>query len=406
MGWRRLVVLLLLLLAAAPVVAHKTVPDPTVDVSFTRAGDRLHTELRLPISVLADANLPRTADGRLARDQLAPALDLVARGLARDLDVQQEQDPVPATGVSSSVSDDEGVVSVSIEFTIATDRRLSARLRPFRAGGAVVPTTASYTEQGATRAFTIDRNPERVVFDPSAGQVLGRFIRRAVNVLFDTADYLLFALCLIAPARRRQQLLSAFVAFLAAQLVAAGLVAAGAASLSVPTLLVVQTIAASIIAIAAIQSVMATESPWLPAVAVAFGIANGVTVGRTFAAEASFAGSHIAVSLAAWVVVTELGQLWALLLLASAAGLVRRRGLTAQLVLLAVALFAGHAALHSVADRAQQLADLGAVTFDRFLSVLTLGWAAVVLCAGIASALWHRTVGVPGPFSSVIGERP
>ena len=51
--------------------------------------------------------------------------------------------------------------------------------------------------------------------------------------------------------------------------------------------------------------------------------------------------------------------------------------------MLGLALFAGHAALHRLADRGQELADGGSVSFDRFLLTVTLAWAAVIMFAGI-----------------------
>ena len=104
-GVRRLVpAVLLLSLASAHPSAHNVTPEPSVDVSLRPAGDRLAVQVRVPILALADANLPRNRDGHFAQDQIDPALALVARGIARDLELQQGEDVLPLPTISASVS--------------------------------------------------------------------------------------------------------------------------------------------------------------------------------------------------------------------------------------------------------------------------------------------------------------
>ena len=50
-----------------------------------------------------------------------------------------------------------------------------------------------------------------------------------------------------------------------------------------------------------------------------------------------------------------------------------------------------HTALHRVSDSSQRLTDAG-IPADRLLMTVTLGWAAAILCAGIAGSLLRAPV--------------
>jgi uncharacterized membrane protein len=83
----------------------------------------------------------------------------------------------------------------------------------------------------------------------------------------------------------------------------------------------------------------------------------------------------------------SVGEIWLVALLWSAAGLIRRRGRVADLAMMSLSIFAGHSALDRIADASQALADAGVVSADRFLFSLVVGWAVVILFAGILDAL-------------------
>jgi hypothetical protein len=65
---------------------------------------------------------------------------------------------------------------------------------------------------------------------------------------------------------------------------------------------------------------------------------------------------------------------------------------------MSTAIFAGHAALHRVVDQGQALADAGSLTLDRFLFAVTVGWAAVILCAGILDTVLSAAAGDQSPL--------
>src|SRR5262249_43185819 len=102
---------------------------------------------------------------------------------------------------------------------------------------------------------------------------------------------------------------------------------------------------------------------------------------------------HVTTGLLAFLVTVSVGEIWVVALLWSAAGLIRRRGRIAELAVLATALFAGHAALHRVLDQGQALADAGTCSLDRFLVTVAVGWAVLILSAGILGTLLSPGIG-------------
>jgi hypothetical protein len=211
------------------------------------------------------------------------------------------------------------------------------------------------------------------------------------DVLFEGADFLMLAVCLIAVARSNRAMSVATAAVLAGQIVVVGLSAAGLLALSPSTMLVLGTLAASAVVVLAIQDVASPQSPWLPALCFAFGVMSGPAIASRLLHDWGFAGSHILVAPVGFILTVAIGEIWVMALLWSAAGLIRRRGRIAELVVLSTAVFAGHAALHHVIDQGQALADAGTFTFDRFMFSVTVGWALLIVTAGILSTLFSGT---------------
>jgi hypothetical protein len=390
---RLLLAILLLSVGLAHPSAHNVAPEPTVEVFLRATGERLAVQVWLPILALADANLPRNTDGHFVQSEIGPALDLVARGIARDLEIEQGDDLLPMPAIATTLSPDESFVALDLQYVVRADRTdLSARFHPFRGGGQFLRTQAHYVvDDRTTRTFVIAGDPERVTLDPSAVQALQHFVAHGTDTLLSGIDFFLFALCVIAAPRGRRALMSACLALLAGETLTMVLSSMNVVQVTPVALLAAQATGASVIVIAALQDVVNPESRWLSPLAFVFGTVNGIEIGSRFLSESSFAGAHVMVGLFTCLLVLALGQTWILALLSSAAGLVRRRGRPAQFAVLALSLFAGHAALHSLADRGQELADGGIVPLDRFLLTVTLAWAAVILCAGILDvALFSR----------------
>jgi len=375
----------LLLLAGAPLSAHKVVPDPIVQVFLKTTGDHLAAKVWLPVIALGDANLPRTSDGRFIQGEIRAALDVVARGVARDLEVQSGDLPLAPPSVSTTLSPDESFVAIDLDYPSRTDQSdLSARFHTFRGNGQVIATEVHYiVDDNHTRTFVVDGQPQRISFAPGTVEVFRHFVDGGVDVLLQNVDFLLFAICLIAVARPSRTTALAVAALAAGQVLIVFLSAAGLLTLSPAGMLALPALAASVVVVLAIQDVTSPESRWLPALCFAFGALNGAGIGARLVHEWGFTGAHAATALLSFVLTVSIGQVWVIALLWSAAGLIRRRGRIAELAVFSAAIFAGHAAVHRVIDQGQALADAGTLTLDRFLFTVTVGWALLILCAGI-----------------------
>src|SRR5215831_15405920 len=168
-AWRLTLAALLILAGNRQISAHKVTPDPTVDVFLKAAGNHLTVKVWLPIIALGDANLQRTSDGHFIQEQIRPALDIVARGIARDLELQEGDDPLPAPSVATTMSPDESFVAIDLDYPVQAHRGdWSARFHTFRAQGQLIAAQVHYTsEEGGTRNFVVDGQPVRIAFAPS-----------------------------------------------------------------------------------------------------------------------------------------------------------------------------------------------------------------------------------------------
>jgi hypothetical protein len=375
--------------SAVSLSAHKVTPDPTVQFFVRPAGDRVSVKVWLPVVALADANLPRTSDGHFIAGEIRGALELVARGIARDLELQQGAEPLGSPTVVTTLSPDESFVAIDLDFPSQSGTGdLSARFHPFRAYGQIIATEVRYiVDDNTARTVVVDGQAQRISFTPGVVQVAQQFVNEAGAALFDGTDLLLWAVCLVAVAGAARRIAVAVVSLLAGHVLVVALVVSGLLTLSTSASMVMAALAASTVVMLAIQTFGAPASRWLPLLGFAFGAFSGAATGNRLLHEWGFAGDHGGVAFLAFVLTLSAGQLWLVALLASAAGLVRRRGRAAELAVLSTAIFAGHAAIHRVVDQGQALADAGTYSLDRFLFTLTTGWAALILCAGIISAV-------------------
>ena len=292
------------------------------------------------------------------------------------------------------MSPDESFVAIDLDYPLPPDRSdLSARFHTFRGNGQVIATQVHYiVDDRRTRSFVVDGPPLHISFAPTTLEVLRHFVDEGSDVLFESADFLLLAVCLIAVARTSRTMSTAVTALLAGQVLVVVLSAGGLLVMS-PSAMFVSGGARGFcrrracdprrdeprIALApgSVLRVWRHDRRWNRRAASArLGLHRHARRRRTAGICLHRVGRR------------DLGDC----LLWSAAGLIRRRGRIAELAVLSTAIFAGHAALHRVLDQGQALADAGTFTLDRFLLTVTVGWALLILCAGILETVWSAGV--------------
>jgi hypothetical protein len=392
---RRLGILVatMLVMPMALVSAHDVIVDQVVEMVVEPLGDQLVVRLHVPVAVLGDANLPRLSGQGLDPTRIGDALQIVAADIARNLDVQQGDDVLPEPIATARAGADRASIDVELRYpSRAGSERFSARLNAFRAGDRPVRTNVRYAvAAGIDHTVSVTGLPGRVVFDPLAWDVLQQFAARGLRGLLDGGDHLLFLLCMLLPVRRGRSAAALFAAAALGQTVAMS-ISLMRPAMTAESLTAFAMIAASVVAIGAIQNIVRAHQRWVVPLAGLFGAMNGFAFGDAFGRSEQFAGAHVPIAIAAFVIVVLLGELW----LGALAWATRRwmdeRGIPERVVSILVSVIIAHSAMHRVVDRGHVLAQAGSFGAERALVWLTLGWACVMMLVVVAEALAGRTL--------------
>jgi mono/diheme cytochrome c family protein len=184
-------------------------------------------------------------------------------------------------------------------------------MRPLLAHLGVRTTTVLHylPRDGAERVLTYDGDPGLVALDVSRWQAAWQFMQRGVEHIFSGLDHLLFLLCLVIPFRRARPVIALVTAFTVAHSITLVASAAGYApdALWFPPLIEL-LIAASIVYMAC-ENILGAKIERRWPMAFAFGLVHGFGFSFALRDTLQFAGAHLAVSLAAFNVGVELGQL-------------------------------------------------------------------------------------------------
>jgi len=414
-----------LMLGNVAVSAHDVTTEQIITVFVQAEGNQVIFLLRVPMSVLADANLPKLASGQLDTGAIDGPLRLVAADISNNLAVRQGgiilSQPT-ATVLVSPASDtsfaafptalahvrtarmpvDQPIVTAQAfaDFELrypaqqGGNQGLSARLNTFRAQRQRIRTVAHYVlPSGDTRTFRVAGPPERIVFDPDRTEVFREFVSRGQRGLLGGGDHLLFLLCLAVPVRRAAAAAVARL-FAAVAIGQASVVLAFALGFSMTpdALLVIAMIAASAVVIAALQNIAGADRRWVWLLALGFGVLNGCTFGGSMADARPFAGTHVALAVMVFLLVIELGQFCVTAQLWATRTWLEECGLPVRIPAIVLSALVAHAGVNRVVERQDALSPVGAGVLDSALVLLVLGWVCVILLPGVIEMLTGRRV--------------
>jgi hypothetical protein len=306
---------------AGPIAAH---PLPLEVVVYLKAaGSGIRAAVRMPAAFLADARLPRREDGYLDLSQIDGVMGSVAAYVGRTLDVTIDGRSLPPVSAawslsrgSDAVPDDiqaafaraasphpladarsseTMVVDLAFEYALPggvdPSGRLSLRVNDFRAGSQNVQMrVVDQLEDGSVRAIVTQGTPRRIDLNPGPFDVLALFARRGLEHVRLTGPIALFLLCLATARRSLNETVGHFAVFASGCVVALG--AATMAAGSAPFLPELQAGAAVLLVVAALQNITRSRGIWIRAVALAFGVLEGLILGAAFASDAPLAGTH------------------------------------------------------------------------------------------------------------------
>jgi hypothetical protein len=411
------------ILPGARVSAQSAADERVVQMFVSPQTDEALVLIRIPLAVLAEANLPRLEQGRTDASGINPSLQLVAADVANNLEARQGEAALTAsvlaafvsagsdtsfadvatavehlrTGRASLVQDpDAGDPFVDLELRYALRAgagELSARLNAFHARGQTVRTVARYVLPSApARVFSVAGSPARVVFDPGRGQVAAQFLARAIRTLGD-GDQLWFLACIAVPVRRARDAARLVSAVALGQLLAVAASAARPATPAPPDMIgMIGMMAASAVVVAALQNIVKAHARWVWPLALLFGTWSGFVFGDVITLARPFAGDHPAVALAVFLPVIVLGECWLGALLWMSRTWLDNRGLPERMATLALSAVLAHDALHLVTERGSAIAGTPSSWARNPIGLLLLGWTAVLLLVGCVEALAGRAV--------------
>ncbi len=365
-------------------------------------GERLHLLVRVPLSLLMHLDFPqRGAAGYLDLQQMGGYLDLAAAATAAQLEMfadgrrlapswsgqritpltdrsfesyQQARALIdgPPLPYAIDVFWNVGYFDLRLEYPIGSERSdfvLEVRADDPVLGERTTVDVRFLPPGGAERIYVLRGAQGSVALDPRWHQAAWMFIKSGVHHILGGLDHLLFLLCLVLPFRRLGwNLVGVITAFTVGHSItllsaAHGLVPAGA---WFPPL--VETLIAASIIYMAVENIFGASllRRWL--VTAIFGLVHGFGFSFALGEELQFAGGHLVLSLLAFNVGIEIGQILFVAALLPLLAWLARWPLASRYASLTVSVAIALIAGYWLVERAQTLA----LTPVQWLSVLLI----------------------------------
>lgn len=340
-GLPAFLVALAALVCPAGAAAHDVPGELRIHAIVKAEDDRLRVLVRVPLDLLPNLNLPRRASGYLDLRQVEDALPKAVAATAKDLVFLEDGRPLQVLHgegrislpsdqsfgsfeqalaavrgerlpVATDVFPNRGYFDAYLEYRIATpqgafavDFHVSPGLRD-----RLKLDLRFLARSGAVLAYEIPTGSGGIDLDPRWHQAAASFVKSGFAHIADGLDHLLFLLCLVLPFRRVSwPLIGVITAFTLAHSItllaaAYGMVPQGA---WFPPLVEV-LIAASIIYMA-LENVLRPNLRWRWLVTALFGLVHGFGFSFMLKNQLQFAGDQLLLSLLAFNVGIEAGQL-------------------------------------------------------------------------------------------------
>ena len=366
------------LVVRVPLDLLRGVPFPVKDAHYDVAASQPASELA--VLLLEDGFVLFENGVRLApsssRGRLTPASDRSFESFEAAL---HSAETAPDAG--TPIAYDKGSFDVHFAYAIRSSQSvfgIQTQVAADLGSGAMM--AVRYLPVGeSSRALMIRSGDEPAALNPSWYHAAGGFVALGIEHILTGIDHLLFLFCLVIPFRRWRGLVSVITAFTLAHSVT---LFASAFHLSPQGAwfppLVEMCIAASIV-YTALENVFGADlrRRWL--VAGGFGLVHGFGFSNALGQSLQFAGSHLLLSLFAFNVGIEIGQLAVLTVMLPALVLVRRlvRERTATVALSAIVAAVG---AFWVLERWQVLRDTGWTRPDANALLSLAIWPASLVC--------------------------
>jgi hypothetical protein len=376
-------------LVRAPLEAMRDVDFPQrglgyLDLPRASAMTRASAELWIAGSLVAYENGKPLGDARVVATRISLPSD---RAFA-SYDAALRAVTGPPLDSLTELPWQQAALDVLLEYPVGSEYSaftLDSRLA--RLGVRTTTVLRFITPDGVERAYQFQGDPGRIALDPRWHQAAWRFVRLGIEHILGGIDHLLFVLCLVIPFRRFRPLVLIVTAFTVAHSITLVSAAVGVMpdALWFPPL--IETVIAASIVYMALENVMGArvQRRWL--VAFGFGLVHGFGFSFALAESLQFAGSHLAMSLFAFNLGVELGQVLVLAVAVPVLSWLLERRVRERLGVIILSAFIAHTAWHWTTERFAALSEYSFAmpALDLAFAASAMRGAIVLLIAGAAA---------------------
>ncbi len=423
-----------LLLVVVPSAAHDVPGELRVHAFVRPEGDRLRVLLRVPLDLLLNMNLPKRGNGYLELSHVDQAFPRALAALGREVEFLEDGEPLKPLHAQARISLpsdtsfqsyeqalaslrglplppttdvfwNQGYFDALLEYPIRSDRSgFQVDFRVSRGLADRLKLDLRYVRpDGSVRAFEFATGTGPVALDPRWHQAASTFVSSGVAHILTGWDHLLFLLCLVVPFRRLGwRVVGVITAFTVAHSITLIAAAGGWVPRGDWFPPLVETLIALSILYMAVENVLRPNLRWRWLLTSLFGLVHGFGFSFLLANQLQFAGSHLLVSLLAFNVGIELGQLLVLAVMwPPLTWLLYRSGVSERVGTVIVSAFAAHAAWHWMVERGSALmatgfSNIGVETLVR-AGLATLAVAALLYLVRILSGAVRAPRDTPSP---------
>jgi hypothetical protein len=230
-----------------------------------------------------------------------------------------------------------------------------------------------------------------VALNPTWWRAATGFIGLGIAHILTGYDHLLFLLCLVIPLRGVRQLLTVITGFTLAHsftLIGSAFSLAPGGAWFPPF---VETVIAASIVYMALENIIGVELKRRVLLTMLFGLVHGFGFSYGLKQELQFAGTHLLVSLLAFNIGIEIGQIVVLMVMLPVLALVRRFVLPGRVGAIILAALVAHTGWHWMTERWDALVRVPWPSPDAPSVALLLAWlAGLALAAGLVVAVVSR----------------
>ncbi len=241
---------------------------------------------------------------------------------------------------------------------------------------------------GSDRVFTFLGNPGLVSLDPGWYQAVARFIKFGFVHILEGTDHLLFLLCLLIPLRNVKALIPVITSFTIAHSITliASAFGLSPSALWFPPL--IETLIALSIVYMALENIIGVKQEHRWIMTFCFGLIHGFGFSFLLTESMQFAGSHLVMSLLAFNIGVELGQLLVLILVVPVLALLFRYALAERMGVILLSALVAHTAWHWMAERWTQFMayELSLPVFNTQFYMALMQWGMLLIFA--SAVLW------------------